>query len=1169
MVATRFIKDGDQGYAREANRAFFSREQAAALGYDKDFDPHMTLRLNDVFNNDWTLANGATLVDNLSDDLGDTVMGVKRVVLDAITEEASYTVKGGSKGLPAGLWYFRVRVKDTAQVANDLGIKVRNETDAVDILAEVTRTCQGDWSIIEVLVNIPSSADGDTIKVTFTKKTGTANTINIDYGSHVPIETRKAAESVAPGKVVFGGDNGEYTTDVNLHYDRANDRLGIGTSTPEGRLHASSDTSLYALFSEHGDSASSPVVAFRKSRGTGGAPTAVLVGDEVGALQFEGRGAASYTAGAQISSAVEVVGANVYGNIVFWTRDQTSGNLTERMRVSNAGYVGIGTIPAVKFHVADASNVEGRLDSGAVSNATWTLYQNGVLRAIVGVPGTAGSLAPGSAVGDLVIRSHAAGSILFTSDGGTTTHMRIAASGNVGIGSASPYTRLEVAFASSNTTFPNAMPPFAVTNTDTTNGNYVHISFVGVDGDGDKLGAASVGAVISGRTATDFTGDLAFATRSASSVNEKMRITSAGSVLVGVTSYSFPANFTGFAVYDVDGAVVDVSDGTRSARLRADSTLGVPGVGSLSNHDFVMMTNNTERLRITSAGKVGIGTSAPRGMLDVRGANVGVNTTQHHIQALTTDAQAADVGAGFALGGSAGTFNAAFGAIYGRKENGVADSAQGYLQFAVSADAGGTLTERMRITSAGNVGIGTTTPFGYLDVRGANISASANQTAFAGFYTTDAFAVDLGGGVSFGGRIDAVPNTRTFAAIYGRKENGTSGNQSGYLQFLTNDNATGVIERMRITSTGNVGIGVVPSSRFHVKASSTGYGGGARIERSATTDYWEWVPETDGIAWGYNGSTLVKVLNGGNVGIGATPQSNQRLRIAGTVSAVSWNGSEGVVVNPTLDSEGNGGVFTGIRVVPALSKNAFTGLTAHGIYVDGSGMSATGTGTIDNAYGLYITAPTIGTTNYALYVASGSTYIAGLVGIGTTPTQSRYAVVLDSGSTVASGGEVNGIRQLHTLTAAANSDLLVGYSQQNTVGKGAFTGLTWRGFHIKAPGATGTGTIANAYAFYVEPPTIGTVNYGIYANGGKHYIVGSANQGVELGAGGVVTFELTAAGNFSFRGMAAGTNGAGVLAIANATAPTTSPAGGGQLYVEAGALKYRGSAGTVTTLANA
>lgn len=47
-------------------------------------------------------------------------------------------------------------------------------------------------------------------------------------------------------------------------------------------------------------------------------------------------------------------------------------------------------------------------------------------------------------------------------------------------------------------------------------------------------------------------------------------------------------------------------------------------------------------------------------------------------------------------------------------------------------------------------------------------------------------------------------------------------------------------------------------------------------------------------------------------------------------------------------------------------------------------------------------------------------------------------------------------------------------------------------------------------------------------------------------------------------------SGVGVIFIANSTTvPTSDPTGGGILYVEAGALKYRGSGGTTTTIANA
>jgi len=60
---------------------------------------------------------------------------------------------------------------------------------------------------------------------------------------------------------------------------------------------------------------------------------------------------------------------------------------------------------------------------------------------------------------------------------------------------------------------------------------------------------------------------------------------------------------------------------------------------------------------------------------------------------------------------------------------------------------------------------------------------------------------------------------------------------------------------------------------------------------------------------------------------------------------------------------------------------------------------------------------------------------------------------------------------------------------------------------------------------------------------------------------------LDSSGNLGVGVSAFGTSAAKVLGLANATAPSTSPAGMGQLYVESGALKFRGSSGTITTLA--
>jgi hypothetical protein len=77
----------------------------------------------------------------------------------------------------------------------------------------------------------------------------------------------------------------------------------------------------------------------------------------------------------------------------------------------------------------------------------------------------------------------------------------------------------------------------------------------------------------------------------------------------------------------------------------------------------------------------------------------------------------------------------------------------------------------------------------------------------------------------------------------------------------------------------------------------------------------------------------------------------------------------------------------------------------------------------------------------------------------------------------------------------------------------------------------------------------------------------ASNDGFET----IAVFQrLGAGGNIGFRTVSQFGGGKGVIAIANATlAPSVSPAGGGILYVEEGSLKYRGSSGTITTIATA
>ena len=77
---------------------------------------------------------------------------------------------------------------------------------------------------------------------------------------------------------------------------------------------------------------------------------------------------------------------------------------------------------------------------------------------------------------------------------------------------------------------------------------------------------------------------------------------------------------------------------------------------------------------------------------------------------------------------------------------------------------------------------------------------------------------------------------------------------------------------------------------------------------------------------------------------------------------------------------------------------------------------------------------------------------------------------------------------------------------------------------------------------------------------------------IMFGTGGstpsTIQMTLDSLGNLLVGLTAAGTTAAKTIQIANGTAPTANVTGG-QLYVESGALKYRGSSGTVTTIAAA
>ena len=123
-------------------------------------------------------------------------------------------------------------------------------------------------------------------------------------------------------------------------------------------------------------------------------------------------------------------------------------------------------------------------------------------------------------------------------------------------------------------------------------------------------------------------------------------------------------------------------------------------------------------------------------------------------------------------------------------------------------------TERMRLTTDGKLVVGyssaVTSPNPLL-VFGPQFSA--NYPVNAMLMDTDNPAVGKGGGIAFAGKPStasdpaSISGRALFASIGGYKENSTDGDYAGYLSLNTR-NSLGVssVERVRITSTGDVGI---------------------------------------------------------------------------------------------------------------------------------------------------------------------------------------------------------------------------------------------------------------------------------------------------------------------------------------------------------------------------
>nr|BAR21561.1 endosialidase [uncultured Mediterranean phage uvMED] len=195
-------------------------------------------------------------------------------------------------------------------------------------------------------------------------------------------------------------------------------------------------------------------------------------------------------------------------------------------------------------------------------------------------------------------------------------------------------------------------------------------------------------------------GALAFHTAFNNSLVEQMRIGSNGSVSIGKTSNQGK----GIEIYQASDAALRIQNSTTGTGSTDGVLLEASGSDFLAfnyeSGNLRLGTAGTERMRIDSSGLVGIGTTSPSEVL-------------HVVQSGTTPAE-------FRLENDEGY-------LLLRTDNNLATYGAEQHLFHNRANS----SEYMRIDSSGNVGIGTTSPTGFIHIEG-----SSNGTETYGRFST-------------------------------------------------------------------------------------------------------------------------------------------------------------------------------------------------------------------------------------------------------------------------------------------------------------------------------------------------------------------------------------------------------------------------------------------------
>ena len=667
------------------------------------------------------------------------------------------------------------------------------------------------------------------------------------------------------GSVVFAGASGTYSqSNSELFWNNSSNFLGIGTGSPDavltivsptqtsvtaGTLPAGTDlhivgadSAITRITQDSFGTGNYPAYTGRSSRGTAASPTASQTGDILSQYGGRGRGATDYstTSVARIDlEAAENFTDTAQGSYIsFHTTALGAASPVERFRIGPSGQLGIGG--------ATYGTSGYVLTSGGASAApTWSQVSASSLSGVLPV-----------ANGGTNISSYTIGDLLYAD--GTTSLAKLAdiATGNVllsgGVGAAPSYGKVGLTTHVSGT-LPIANGGTALASTPT-NGQLL----IG-NGTGYSLGTLTASTGVS---VTNGAGSITIANTGVTSLTAGTNISvsaSTGGVTISTTT---TPTWTSETVPLISGGT------TASSTLTLQSTSGA----GTSDAIIFKTASQSERMRITTAGDVGIGTASPSGKFHVSGGR----------SYFTANSEQYDV---------ALKYNAA--------TSGVWLGSPGTDAFTVSTEGG---TERMRIDSSGNVGIGTSSPQALIDA-----------------YSTGNTTLRLSGSSGGGGSVSQIDffriGSNITSSIVAIRD---GGNTSGALTFYTASSGTNT-ERMRIDSSGNVGIGTSNPSTgtlnrqltinsgasnlagivLQNNATGTSYNDGTTININNGTDFQIINQEVGIFSLGTSNTERMRIDSSGNVGIGVTdPATYGTFAVYGGATATSRQ----VIISPNSNS---------------------------------------------------------------------------------------------------------------------------------------------------------------------------------------------------------------------------------------------------------------------------